>query len=170
MVKENNGVVLCGFSKPENAPPNRRIAHIGASYAEFYNSPVYAQLDTRIPSQFNLDVTYVDTEESRKNDPATTLRMAREVAKWAQERGLTKLVIVAAKPHMWRCLRDQRKANRELNLNIEVIAHPNIAKSSYFSWFYKESEQSWCRSVWMWLPRESILFLMPFWAYDKLTG
>ena len=43
----------------------------------------------------------------------STLNMARMAIRWAKRNKFDQLVVVAAKPHLWRCVRDLRVAARE---------------------------------------------------------
>jgi hypothetical protein len=167
-----DGIILCGFSKPGTAPPNRRIVDIGVEHALRLGTPIYAQLDTYVPEELGLDVTYTDTWADYYEKPTTTLRMARGAVAWAKERGINRLLIVGAKPHLWRCIRDQQMAIKEAGAAITVVSPftDEIHDTKYSSWFFEGSEQPWCRSVWHWLRRETFLYFMPFFIYKMVAS
>jgi len=103
------GIVAFAFGVPDTISSNRRIAEIASKKAHELDAPVYTQLDVRVES--GIQVEYIKEDFSK---PPSTLRMARGVVQWAKQKGFTELWVVAAKPHLWRVIRDIQQAIREV--------------------------------------------------------
>ena len=162
----NAGIVAFTFGIPSTLPSNRRIAQIASTKArELNNAPVYTQLLIQVEP--GIPVNY--TEEKLGNFPPT-LRIARGAVQWAKQRKLTQLWIVAAKPHLWRALRDVRQTIRENKVQIEIHACQEIEQCPEDSWFCPDSTQERIRSRRDWNKRERILRLMPFFVYKLVAS
>jgi hypothetical protein len=74
-------------------------------------------------------------------------------------------LIIAAKPHLWRCIRDIRRIIIEEQARLKI----RVCTANY-SWFCPQSAQMWTRSKINWYIREWILRIMPFSVYRKITG
>ncbi|MEK7086638.1 MAG: hypothetical protein AAB935_00060 [Patescibacteria group bacterium] len=157
------GIIAFAFGAPEIIWPNRRIAEIATKKAREINAPVYTQLDIRVEP--GIQVEY--TEELC--NPPPTLRIARGAVRWAKRHGLTELWVVAAKPHLWRALRDVQQAVREDGVRIEVRVCKEIEQYPEDSWFCPDSTQDRVRSREAWNKRERILKLMPFFVYKHVA-
>ncbi|HXF43974.1 MAG TPA: hypothetical protein VNK70_00670 [Candidatus Paceibacterota bacterium] len=162
---KTTGVVAFAFGVPETILSNRRIAEIASKNARELNGRVYTQLDIRIED----DVPVEYTEEEPGNPPPT-LRIARGAVQWAKRRGLTELWVVAAKPHLWRALRDLQQAVREDGVQIEVRVCKEIERYPEDSWFCPDSVQKRVRSREAWNKRECIIKLMPFFVYKRVAS
>ena len=77
---------------------------------------------------------------------------------------------MAAKPHLWRALRDIQQAVREAGARIEVRACKEIEQYPEDSWFCPDSTQDRVRSREAWDKRENILKLMPFFIYKRIAN
>ena len=155
------GIVAFAFGTPETILANRRIAEIASNKARELNSRVYTQLDIRIE-----DGVKVEYAKEKPGNPPPTLRIARGAVQWAKRYRLTELLVVAAKPHLWRALRDLRRAVREAGTPIEVQACPEINSYPEVSWFCLDSTQDRVRTRGAWNKRERILKLLPFFIYE----
>ena len=162
---KTTGVVAFAFGVPETILPNRRIAEIASKKAQELNSRVYTQLDIRVED--GIPVEY--TEEEPGNRPPT-LRIARGAVQWAKRHELTELWVVAAKPHLWRALRDVQQAVREAGARIEVRVCKEIEQYPEDSWFCPDSTQDRVRSREAGDKRESIVKLMPFFVYKRVAS
>ncbi len=162
---KNAGIVAFSFGVPETIRSNYQIAEIASWRAQEFDLPVYTQHDVRIGP--GIRVAY--TEEEPDNPPPT-LRLARGAVQWAKGIGLTELLVVAAKPHLRRALRDLKKAVREAGAMIEVHYCTEIERYSASSWFCPDSTQDRVRSRWAWYQRELILRFMPFWLYKRVAS
>ncbi len=158
-------VVAFGFGAPETILSNKRIAFIASQKARELNAPVYTQLDIRVLPRVKVEYT-----EEKPGNPPPTLRLARGAVQWAKQRGFSKIYIVAAKPHLWRALRDIKKAVREAGEKIEVHVCREIEQYHEDSWFCPDSIQQRTRSQKDWQGRELILKLMPFFIYKHLAS
>lgn len=109
--------------------------------------------------------------------PPPTLRIARWAVKEAKKDGVTHLLVIAAKPHIKRCLRDMRFAMVESGEDLpfdEFMESPHAAiycaPPSGQNWYSKESKQYRTQSSWKWWPREIILRLLPMWLYKRVAS
>lgn len=159
------GIVTYAFGVPSTTPPNRLLAEITCKAAEHHIAPVYTQQDIKLPD--HVDVSYV---EEQPGSPPPTLRIARRAMLWAREKQLTHLVVVAAGPHMWRALRDTRRAAIEAGLEIDIRQSSEVNAIPEESWFSEESVQQRVRTPKDWNGRERLLHLMPFWVYKRVVS
>jgi hypothetical protein len=160
------GVVAFAFGAPETILSNRRIAIVASQKARELCAPVYTQLDVRVESGIQVEYT-----EEEPGNPPPTLRIARGAVQWAKRHGFTMLFVVAAKPHLWRALRDVRAAVREDGARIGVRAcDKGIAQYPGDSWFCPDSAQARTRSSEVWNKRENILKCLPFFVYKRVAS
>lgn len=162
------GIVAFAFGMPATIQPNRRIAKIAAEKAHELNAPIYTQLDIRVPLESGVQVEYIEGE--KLGSPPSTLRIARGAIEWAKRNQITDLFIVAAKPHLRRVLRDIEKAARENKVRIKVHPSEEIEQYPADSWFSPDSIQKRTRSRKVWIIRECILNLMPFFLYKRIAS
>jgi hypothetical protein len=114
-----------------------------------------------------VDVEYT---QGTLEDPPPTLREARGAVEWAKRRGLTRLMVVAAKPHLPRCLRDLMRASEEANVSLSFFVPEEITQSDEDEWFCLGSVETRVKTKSMWLVRERILILLPFWLYQLVAN
>ncbi|NLA08243.1 MAG: hypothetical protein GX873_00905 [Parcubacteria group bacterium] len=126
---------------------------------------MYTQLDVCIEP--DVKVKYI-IEEDPENPP-TTWQIARGVVRLANQQSIKKILIVAAKPHLWRVLRDVKQAVREAGKEIEVCVCEEIEQYPENSWFCPDSTQDRVRSREKWNKREKILKLIPFFIYKNIA-
>ena len=159
-MRKQVGIVAFSFGVPETILSNRRIAQIASQRARKLGASVYTQLDVRVES--GIEVEYTDEQPG---NPPPTLRIARGAVQWAEQRGFTRLWVVAAQPHLWRCLRDLWQAVSEVGAQIQLIPCPEILEYPEDSWFCPDSEQKrvWSREAWD--KREKVLKFVPFCIY-----
>ena len=161
---KKTGIVAFAFGVPSTILSNRRIAEIASKKARELNASVYTQLDVRVEQGISVEYT-----KEEAGNPPPTLRIAREAVQWAKRDGLTELWVVAAKPHLWRALRDVQQAVHEAGTRIEVRACKEIEQYPEDSWFCPDSTQNRVRSSEAWNKRERILRLMPFFVYKRVA-
>lgn len=159
------GVVAFAFGMPNTIQPNRRIAEIASKKAKELNGSVYTQLDIRVEE--DILVEYIEEEPG---NPPPTLRIARGAVQWAKRHGFTQLWVVAAKPHLWRALRDVQQVVREVGVRIEVYVCKEVEQYPEDSWFCPDSTQDRVRSRKAWDKRENIVKLMPFFVYKRIAS
>lgn len=159
------GIVAFAFGAPETIRSNQRIAEIVSKKARELDAPVYTQLDIRVAPGVHVEYT---SEEP--GNPPPTLRIARGAVQWAKRNRFTELWVVAAKPHLWRALRDVSRAIRENGAKIEVRACKEIEQYSEDSWFCSNSTQERVRSREVWDKRERVLKLIPFFVYKHMAS
>lgn len=162
---ETTGIVAFAFGAPDTIRSNQLIAQIAFQKAGKLNAPVYTQLDVRVES--GIEVRYTNEEPG---NPPPTLRMARNAVQWAKWKELTELWVVAAKPHIWRALRDVEQAVREAEGGIIVRACKEVEWYPEDSWFCPDSTQDRTRSQKAWNKREKILKFMPMFLYKLVTS
>lgn len=153
------GIVAFAFGRPCSLCSNKIISRIASQKARELSSSVYTQLDIVVESGIPVEYT-----EEEKDFPPPTLRIARGATQWAKKEKIDRLLIVAAKPHLWRCVRDLEYALREKGLKIDVATCKEIEQYSS-EWFCPDSDQEHTRSKWTWFFREVILKFMPFSVY-----
>lgn len=158
------GIVAFGFGVPDTIRSNQRIAQIASQKARELTAPVYTQLDVYIEP--GIEVKYADEEPG---NPPPTLRIARGAVQWAKQQGFREIWIVAAKPHLWRALRDVEQVVREAGAKIEVRACKEIEQYPEDSWYCPDSTQDRVRSRKAWDKREKVLKLMPFFIYKRVA-
>lgn len=154
------GIVAFAFGAPSTILSNRRIAEIASRKAHGLERLVYTQLDIRVDSSVLVDYTW-----EKPGSPPSTLRMARGAVKWAKRYGLDRLWVAAAKPLLWRALRDLWQVVRESEEQIEVCVCEEIERYPEDSWFCPDSTQGRVRSREEWDKREKIIKRMPFFIY-----
>jgi len=159
------GVVAFAFGIPETILANQHIAEIASKKARELNGSIYTQLDIRVE-----DGIPVEHTEEEPGSPPPTLRIARGAVRWAIRLGLTELWIVAAKPHLWRALRDIHQAVREAGARVEIYVCKEIEQYPEDSWFCPDSAQERVRSRKAWDKQENILKLMPFFVYKRVAS
>ncbi len=161
-------MVAFAFGAPSTIRSNRWIARTAQEKAGELNAPVYTQLDIRVEEGIQVEYT-----EEEPGNPPPTLRIARGAAEWAKRRNLTSLVVVAAKPHLWRALRDVKEAVREAGAGakIEVRAcKEEIEQYPEGLWYCPDSTQERTRSETAWKRRERLLKAMPLFIYKRIAG
>ncbi|MGE4554981.1 MAG: hypothetical protein AB7D02_02550 [Candidatus Paceibacterota bacterium] len=164
---EKVGIIIFPFGSPSTIPPNRVLGEIGLKKAqELKKALVYTHHDISISKGGEVDVEYF---EEKSNKPSTTLQMAREAVKWAKDHHLTELLVIAAKPHLWRVLRDLSLVIKESEIKIELRTLPEIEEYPEDFWFCSESTQKRTRSKIAWKTREKILRLIPKILYKKFV-
>lgn len=157
-------IVAFAFGTPSSTVTNRRLASIAGNRALALNVQVITQRDIKIGGDIEIKI------EEDPLLPAPTLRIARQAVIWAEAHQIERLMVVAALPHLARCLRDLRKAAKERGFTVEIVPDSEVLNSRYFSWFDKSSTQKRVRSLDQWIVREAILTLMPFWLYKRIAA
>lgn len=141
--------------------PNQRIAGAAMQIAKSTGAPIYTQSDIPIDPCF--DVRYAIQE--KKDSPPSTLRIVMEALEWARGRKIEEIEVVAAMPHMRRCIRDIELGAKELGLRIRVHQNTLVGMYHYESWFDQFSTQWWTRTQLGWRIREGITWLLPWEIY-----
>ena len=159
------GIVVQAFGAPHSILSNRRLAEIASEKARELKAPVYTQLDIVVEPDIEVEHT-----KEKYGSPPPTLRIARGAVRWAKQRGITELWIIAAKPHSWRVLRDIRRGISEARENIEVHICEEVGQYPEDSWFCPDSTQDRTKSREAWAKREKILTLMPFFIYKLIAS
>ena len=111
------GVVAFGFGVPSTTWANREISTIASTHAIVESAPIFTQLDVQLhagqtPSK---GVEYLPGEDPKK--APLTLRIALWVIQRAIEEGLGEIIVVAARPHIWRAMRDLEQAAIEVGFH-----------------------------------------------------
>jgi len=167
------GIVAFAFGSPASILPNRFLKEAAASVA-FKQSArlILTQKELPFPSSITI-VRFISEAENAE----PTLRIARWAIEEAIKEGLTRLIVVAVGPHIWRCLRDIRWAIRQnkkaANIQVEEadLRGNTCAHYLYPPICYSvESTQPRSRSALAWWPRELLLRCMPMWLYAIIAG
>lgn len=160
-----SGIIAFAFGTPKTIRSNRWISQIASQKACELRAPVYTQLDICIDADIKVEFT-----KEHSGNPPPTLRIARGAVQWAKRNNITILWVVAAKPHLWRCIRDLTRATREINAQIEINICEKIEQYPEDEWFCIDSTQERTRSQKNWIGRERILKLLPFFIYQIIAS
>jgi len=170
-----SGVVAFAFGTPSTIPPNMFIAEIARDASRHLGQPdhrllpVFTQANVRIESIGQLDIPVEYLSESSRHTP-TTLQVARGAVRWAIRQGVNRIIVVAAKPHLRRCMRDLTATIREVGADIEVTYSRAVNKVPLEYWFCADSRQTRTRSWGKWWSREAAMKFMPFFLYRLLSS
>lgn len=164
---KNVGIVAFAFGVPYTIKSNILLAEIASKNACEFNAPVYTQRDIRLMD--GIEVEYIEEDNG---NPPSTLQIARGAIQWAKRKRLVRLMIVAAKPHLWRVLRDLNRAVDEDNgvPQIRIYICDEVSDSSEDYWFCSDSIQKRVRSRDEWNKRERILKILPFFIYKRIAS
>ena len=157
------GIVVFAFGFPTGIVANQRLTEIAKQEISRDSVPVITQHEIVLDG-----AEYVDTPGPE--GPIPTLRLCRKAVQWAHLRGLDELVIVAAKPHLWRCIRDMKHSVREVNFNIAVYASELIHDVPPEDWFRGDSKQWYTNNRLAWYLRDTILRIMPMSIYRRIAS
>ena len=165
----DTGIVLFAFGMPNSIQSNRQIAKVGLKIAVELDAPIYTQLDA-LSVEGNPRVEKTCYIAEIPGNPPPTLRIARGAVRWARRKGLTKLWVVAARPHLPRILRDMGWAIHEAGEKMSILVPNEIRQYPEDSWFCANSTQTHTQSRAMWVLRDSILRFMPFALYRRIAS
>jgi hypothetical protein len=169
-LEKRKGIVVFGFGSPPTIRANRRlveIASLEAFWCDEEKISVYSHRDFCFDGEIGMEVDYLEEEPG---NPPTTLRIARGAIGWAIQKNIGEIIIVAAKPHLWRAMRDLQFAIREAKAEIEVCASGGIDEFEEDDWFFSDSEMLRTSSKKAWNRRERILKQMPMFIYRYIAG
>lgn len=160
------GIVAFAFGAPCTIRSNWHIARIASNKVRELVAPCYTQRDVNIAPIISFRIL----EES--GNPPPTLRIARGAVRWAKhpKNRIEEIWVVAAKPHLWRCMRDMRMAVQEAGGGIIVLACGEIEQVSEDEWFCSDSTQERTQSREAWEKRERVLKLMPLFIYKRIAS
>lgn len=159
------GILAFAFGAPETILSNQRIASIASQKSRKLRAPVYTQLDIPINDAIEVEFT-----EEQPGNPPSTLRLARRAVKWARHKNIADLWIIAARPHLWRCVRDLTRVIREAKSQIRIHVCEEIERYPEDEWFCANSTQNRTQSRKSWERRERIIKLMPFFLYERIAN
>ncbi|HZZ99500.1 MAG TPA: hypothetical protein VFK07_02195 [Candidatus Paceibacterota bacterium] len=160
------GVVVFAFGVPATLRSNRTLAAIAEREAKSFRAPVFTQLDIQLEDK-SVPVTYC---QEIPGEPPPTLRIAREAIRWAIDNKISVLHVAAARPHIWRAVRDLVYARRKAGADILIVFCKGVLDRPSGGWFMPESTHPRVRSAWKWYSRDLILRLMPMFIYKKVAG
>lgn len=161
-------VAAFAFGAPHTVKSNRWIAEFSLRESRRRNqAPIFTQTDIQFPEQIEVEVKYLSEEPG---NPPPTLRIARWVTREAVRRGARRIVVVAAKPHLRRCIRDMEMAIREAGTRIQVVGSEEIQFIQEDDWFDPNGTQPRAASKKTWSRRERIVMLLPFFVYKCVAS
>lgn len=163
---KTTGIVAFAFGTPSTIWSNKQIANIASRKAQELGIPIYTQRDVPVPIRGGVETIRI---EEKFGKPPSTLRIARAAVQWAIECGFTTLLVMAAKPHLPRALRDIERTIQESGMVLKVCAFEEINRFSENSWFCIDSPQWQVRTREAWEIREKILNLLPFSIYKYIA-
>jgi hypothetical protein len=169
MIKK--GVAAFAFGVPSTIWSNQEISRIAVNTAAVESLTIFTQLDIQAssPSWGKITVEYLPDEDPK--DPPPTLRIARWVIRRAVQEDLSEIIVVAARPHIWRVMRDMEEAAREAGF-LQLLIKPAPETWSYREekWYCADSTQKRVQSREAWREREAVLEAVPFWLYREIAG
>lgn len=157
---KKTGIITFAFGKPKTLEANKLIARLAIEYSKINNAPILLQKDIPID---NGNITHVTEFEDM---PPPTYTIAKDAIPWIINNNLSKVIIIAAEPHIDRCVRDVEKLLIKNSLTTEVTC---LTVENYHGWFDKKSTQKRTQSYGSWWFREFILMNMPFVLYEKIS-
>jgi len=156
-----SGIVAFPFGAPSTIRSNRRIAEIAAQKSRELEAPIFTNCDVPLPA---------DVEQQRSlGGLSTTLRFAVDTVCWVRRNGIEEIWVVAAKPHLWRCVRDLSLVIKTIQTEIKVQVCKEIEQYPNREWFCSDSTQERTSSRYNWQKRELIFRLMPVNLYWRLA-
>lgn len=173
-VPVRSAVVAFGFGVPYSIASNIIIARIASEKARALGEPgkpvaVFTQQDVQLPS----DIPVFYTQET-PGDPPPTLRIVRELVIWMLWNGVNEIWIVAAEPHLWRCVRDLERvlrATKAFDVQINFGVCKEIYKEPKGVWYCSDSTQKRTVSKWEWFWKyDIVLQVMPWWIYKRIAS
>ncbi len=169
---ERKAVVAFAFGMPFSIPANEAVHDVACGAAHLMNATVFTQADCGIMNPHVPNGVLILPQIPSANPPPPTLRIARFAAQNAKDMGITELYIVAAPPHIWRCMRDMKMAMREVGLKATLSAYGQDILQEEHSpsyWFYPEGEQYCTQYRYRWMIRDTILYCIPWWLYKRIA-
>ena len=94
---------------------------------------------------------------SQKSDHISSLAIVAQFAAIAARRGWKKVFVIAARQHYWRCERDLKKVGFKVSGIRGEVGYD------------KTDSQFWVRNPFVWWVRETMLRLLPFALYKKIS-
>lgn len=163
------GIVAFAFGAPETLWSNGRIAAETWEASRDYQAPIFTQSDVliKVPPKGSEGLEYIVQRKRRK---PSTLEIARWAAYRAKQKGIDHLLVVAAFPHLERCLRDLRFAVDELGGGIRVVPYKGVYAYAPALWFRRDSLQWRTRYGWRWNATERLLMDLPMAVYVRIAG
>lgn len=162
--EEGVGIVVFAFGAPATIHSNRILAKIASDKAHKLSIPIYTQADIILENDID-----VERIQEKHGNPPPTLKISKRAIRWAEKRHIRKLFVVAATPHLWRCLRDLNAVKEETKYDVSIYVYDEIYRLPDYIWFCPNSRQIWTRSRIIWKLRENILRLMPLWLYKYIS-
>jgi hypothetical protein len=159
---QRTGIVVFLFGAPGEIRSNAILKKIAEETSRAKGFIIFSQRG--ISFNFDIGVEYADG-----NDETPTLKIADQAAEWAWRKGLDKIIIVAASPHVDRCARDIKLSLGEKRLWADVSICPETRLYDGL-WFCKASKQLRTRSRLFWRAREWMAMALPFQIYKRVAG
>ncbi len=159
-----SAVIAFAFSIPWKIKPNIILAEIASRKAQNFNIPIYTQKDIFINPK--LEPVYI---QDLLNGPPSTLQISFWANYWAQKEKIEKFYVVAARPHIERCLRDLKYVAKKKSLEIEFCVCKEVYQHSEEVWYCLRSEQKHTQTKINWQKRERIIRLLPMWFYKSIS-
>jgi hypothetical protein len=154
------------FGTPKDNRSNRHLSRIISEEVGNNYGSVYTQQDIDVGN--GIEVKYIPQEGSDK--PPPTLRIGRGLVAYAKRKEAEEIIIVAAKPHLRRVLRDVKYAMREAKVNIPIRVSEGIERVPEGEWFDPQSTQKRTTSLKEWQGREKILMALPMFIYKRIAS
>ena len=158
------GIIVFAFGAASHIKSNTILSEIAVKKSKELNAPIFTQRDIVISEEMN-NVEYVE----EKDKPPSTLKLAQAAVAWAIKNGIEEIIVVAAKPHLSRVLRDMRMAAKEYGARLGIEVAEEIFLYSSNDWFCPESIQLWTRNNVYWNIRENVLLYIPFPIYKIIS-
>jgi len=158
--KKKIGIITFAFGRPSSLPSNVLLSQYTQMYAKQHSAPTFTQYDIKIQTG---EVT------TTAGAVPTTRIIAKRAAKWVRKNNFETIYIVAARPHLRRCIRDIKKECRSINVSPKIIVIPEIYRTPNTTWFHKQSIQWHTRNAFLWWLRETCLLSLPYTLYKRIV-
>jgi len=139
--------------------PNWSMAVRATDIAENLKVPIFTQGDMPVlPTGTTAEIYFA--EKCEETGRLSTLEIIQRLKELADGKSWNKVYVVAASPHIKRCVRDLKKFGFEV-----VKEYPHSSLSYNANSFYW-----WTRSPFLWWLREIPLRLLPWRLYKKIAS
>ncbi len=170
-----NAVFAFAFGAPHTLLSNRQIASDAVTEAFRYHALlVCTQLDVKLEESLKLmrfrDSVHIYEVPENPGTPWPTLRLARAYVRKAKDLKCDRVVIAAAQPHVWRCIRDVRMACEEERWRMDLVLGEGTTFKKVVYWYSSQSTQWWTTNARLWWLRETMLRAMPKFLYRSLAS
>lgn len=158
-------IVAYAFGTGAEIWSNKTISATTVQLARAHNAFVFTQKPfIKLPP--DIRAAYVKETEAK---PAPTLIIAKQSVPHILAQKCSKVLLLAARPHLPRAGRDQALAHWDAGIDVPIEIPDEILRYSYDSWFCSDSTQARTQSREQWEKRETFALRLPIPLYRLVT-